>query len=161
MAARLTDKQKKKIIADYLQLESYNAVAKIHGISRQTVKNVVESDTESRQKLQQKKEENTASILAYMTNQKGKVCGLLDRLIEAMDNPEKMNNSTLPQIATALGILVDKYTMDENKTGGIPQDNNLFEVIKQSTGEEIDTSEIPEIEPEAAAGNDMVEPSEV
>mgnify|MGYP006990139230 CR=1 FL=1 len=29
MAARLTDKQKKKIIADYVQLGSYNAVSKI------------------------------------------------------------------------------------------------------------------------------------
>ena len=38
MAARLTDKQKKKIIADYVELGSYNAVAKIHGVSRQTVK---------------------------------------------------------------------------------------------------------------------------
>lgn len=30
MAARLTDKQKKKIIADYVQLGSYNAVSKIN-----------------------------------------------------------------------------------------------------------------------------------
>lgn len=28
MAARLTDKQKKKIVADYLECESYNATAK-------------------------------------------------------------------------------------------------------------------------------------
>ena len=41
MAARLTDKQKKKIIADYVQLGSYNAVSKINGVSATTVKNIV------------------------------------------------------------------------------------------------------------------------
>lgn len=55
MAARLTDKQKKRIKADYLELNSYNAVAKLHGVSRQTVKNIVTSDAEIGQKLQQKK----------------------------------------------------------------------------------------------------------
>lgn len=55
MAARLTDKQKKKIIADYVELGSYNAVAKLHGVSRQTVKNVVTDDAEIGQLLQQKK----------------------------------------------------------------------------------------------------------
>lgn len=41
MAARLTDIRKKKIVADYVQLESYNAVAKINGVSPNTVKNIV------------------------------------------------------------------------------------------------------------------------
>ena len=33
MAARLTDRQKKKIVADYAQLGSCNAVAKLNGCS--------------------------------------------------------------------------------------------------------------------------------
>lgn len=40
MAARLTDEQIKKIIADYLELESYNAVAKRNDVSPNTVKKV-------------------------------------------------------------------------------------------------------------------------
>lgn len=38
MAARLTDKQKKKIIADYVEMGSFNAAAKANGVSRNTVK---------------------------------------------------------------------------------------------------------------------------
>ena len=49
MAARLTDKQRKKIVADYVELGSYNAVSKIQGVSRQTVKNIVTNDTDIRQ----------------------------------------------------------------------------------------------------------------
>ncbi len=70
MAARLTDKQKKKIIADYIQIESYNAVAKMNGVSKDTVKRVVQNCADFAQKAQQKKEENTADILAYMERQK-------------------------------------------------------------------------------------------
>ena len=41
MAARLTDRQKKKILADYVQTNNYCATAKINGVSATTVKNLV------------------------------------------------------------------------------------------------------------------------
>ena len=63
MAARLTDIQKKKIVADYIELGSYNAVAKINGVSNHTVKRIVLESPSITQKIQQKKEENTADIL--------------------------------------------------------------------------------------------------
>ena len=45
-------------------------------------------------------------------------------------------------------------------TGGsaaAAEENNIFEVIEQSTREEIDTNDIPEIEPPAEPGDDVVE----
>ena len=105
MAARLTDRQKKKIIADYLDLGSYNAVAKIHGVSRQTVKNVVTADPEIGRKLQQKKEENTADILAYMDSKE-----ILGKGLEALNDPDKLKEATPAQITTAMGTLIDKWT---------------------------------------------------
>lgn len=41
MAARLTDRQKKKILADYVELQSYNAVGKKNGVAGNTVKRIV------------------------------------------------------------------------------------------------------------------------
>lgn len=111
MAARLTDKQKKKIIADYVELGSYNAVAKIHGVSRQTVKNIVSTDAGIGQKLQQKKEQNTADILSHMESQKADVIKVLDEYITAMRDPVKIKRAGVVQLATALGIVIDKYTM--------------------------------------------------
>lgn len=111
MAARLTDKQKKEIIADYVELGSYNAVAKIHGVSRQTVKNIVSTDAEIGQKLQQKKEQNTADILSHMESQKADVIKVLDEYITAMRDPVKIKRAGVVQLATALGIVIDKYTM--------------------------------------------------
>ena len=43
MAARLTDRQKKKIVADWVEMQSYNAVAKKHGVTHQTVKRIVDA----------------------------------------------------------------------------------------------------------------------
>ena len=40
MAARLTDKQKKEIIADYVECGSYRATAKKFGVSAMTVRSV-------------------------------------------------------------------------------------------------------------------------
>lgn len=46
---------------------------------------------------------------------------------------------------------------DNGASAAAEQENNIFDVIDQSTREELDTSEIPEIEPPAKSGHDLVE----
>lgn len=77
MAARLTDRKKKKILADYTELGSYNAAAKANGVSNHTVKRIVQGCPEIFNDIQQKKEENTADILAYMESKRSIVCEIL------------------------------------------------------------------------------------
>lgn len=110
MAARLTDKQKKKIIADYVQLGSYNAVSKINGVSATTVKNIVLKSADFVEKCEQKKEENTADILAYMESQRGLVCEIIGKGLSALNDSEKLKEATPAQITTAIGTLIDKFT---------------------------------------------------
>ena len=110
MAARLTDRQKKKIIADYVQLGSYNAVSKINGVSATTVKNIVLKSADFVEKCEQKKDENTADILAYMDSQKGVVCEIIGKGLAALNDPEKLAEASPAQITTALGTLIDKFT---------------------------------------------------
>ncbi len=110
MAARLTDRQKKKIIADYVQLGSYNVAAKLNGVSNHTVKKVVSEAPETSKKLQQKKEQNTADVIAYMESQKNDVCELLGLYINELKNPMKIQAAALKEIAVVLGVVIDKYT---------------------------------------------------
>lgn len=110
MAARLTDRQKKKIIADYVEIGSYNAVAKKHGITHQTVKRVVMDDTEITQKAQQKKEENTKDMLAFMDSRKKEAQNVIDLYLSALNDPEKVKKAPIEKVATVLGIVVDKFT---------------------------------------------------
>ncbi len=110
MAARLTDRKKKKIIADYMELGSYRATAKKNGVSDDSVRRVVEKCGDFQQKLEQKKEENTADILAYMESKRGIVCEILDKGLDALNSPDKLAEASPTQITTALGTLIDKWT---------------------------------------------------
>lgn len=100
MAARLTDKQKKKIIADYVQLGSYNATAKVNGVSLNTVKKIVQGNADIAEMCNQKKDENTADILAYMDSQKGVVCEIIGKGLAALNDPEKLAEASPAQITT-------------------------------------------------------------
>ena len=140
MANRLTDRQKKKIVADYLELGSYNAVAKIHGVSRQTVKNIVTSDTEIGHKLQQKKTENTADILAYMESQRGFVCEIIGKGLAVLNDEEKLREATPAQITTALGTLIDKWAAVSGGPADTAKEDELSKSLREMA-EELESDE--------------------
>ncbi len=109
MAARITDKQKKQIIADYIECGSYNAVAKKYGISDKTVKAVVVADPEFAKKSEQKKDENATSILDHMGSKRDVVKEIITKGLDALNDPEKLAAAAPSQITTALGTLIDKF----------------------------------------------------
>lgn len=131
MAARLTDKQKKKIIADYVELESYNAVAKRNGVSKDTVKRIVQNCEDIAQKTQQKKEENTADILAYMESQKQTVCEIIGKGLAVLNDPAKLAEATPAQITTALGTLIDKWVMVNGSSGTETKEDGLSASLRE------------------------------
>ena len=127
----LTDKQRKKIIADYLELGTYTATAKQNGVSHHTVKRIVMALPEITDKIQKKSEENTADILAYMESKRNTVCEIIDKALTALNDPEKLATATPAQITTALGTLIDKFTSDKI-IGHSDVSNNLIKVLKES-----------------------------
>ena len=132
MAARLTDKQKKKIIADYVQFGSYNATAKVNGVSLNTVKKIVQGNADIAEMCNQKKDKNTADILAYMDSQKGVVCEIIGKGLAALNNPEKLAEASPAQITTALGTLIDKFTANTEPRQEIhPLLRDMYESRKQ------------------------------
>ena len=138
MAARLTDKQKKKIIADYVQLGSYNAVAKKHGLAASTVRKIVLADPESKEKLNIKKEENSADILSYMESQKQIVCEIIGKGLAVLNDPEKLATANPSQITTALGTLIDKWTLvngSDNREQA-ESHNALIDAIRKRNNED-------------------------
>ena len=119
MAARLTDRQKKKIIADYVQLGSYNATAKANGVSLNTVQKIVQGNAEIAEMCHRKKEENTADILAYMESKRNAVCDIIEVGLAVL--PDKIQTAkSASEVTTALGTLIDKFTA---LYPGKPKDN--------------------------------------
>ena len=107
---RLTDKQRKQIIADYVELGSYAAVAKKHGVADTTVKRAVEQDNQTLRIADHKKDSNTADILAHMDAKKDTVNEIIDKALNVLNDEAKLSRSSPMQIATMLGIVIDKFT---------------------------------------------------
>lgn len=125
MAARLTDKQKKKIVADYLDTQSVNATAKRNGISWKTAKLVIDQDEELTKKLEQKKKENTVDILEYMESKRNEVKSIIDATLQVL--PDKIRRSkTATDATTSMAIVIDKFVGNDLKNIG--NDDKPFEI---------------------------------
>lgn len=117
MAARLTDRQKKKIVADYLELGSYRATARKNKVADGTVKRVILECGDIEQKVAQKKEQNTADIIAYMEAQKDRVCEIIDISLSVL--PEKIKNAkTAADVTTAMGTVISKWAEVKDSVDG-------------------------------------------
>lgn len=138
MAARLTDKQKKKIIADYVQLGSYNLVAKKNKVADTTVKRIVLSDAEMQKKAEQKKEENTADILEYMDSQKELVCDIIGKGLAELAKPAKLESATMSQITTAIGTLIDKWGLAKSTNVGVQREDDALTKALREEAEKMD-----------------------
>ena len=109
---KLTDKQKKKIIADYTQNTNYCETARMNGVSEFTVRNIVKNSKGNNvsKKIEQKQEENTKDILEYMDSIVDKQKNIIDLSLSAiekkLENPDMFTN--VKDIATVYGVIFDK-----------------------------------------------------
>lgn len=107
---KLTDKKKKLIIADYIECGNFSEVARKHNVSDTTVRKLVKTDKNSLEKIEQKKEENTQDVLAYMDSLKDRKKIIVEKLLKAIeDKVDNLDNFTnIKDVASAYGIIIDK-----------------------------------------------------
>ena len=180
--AKLTDKQK-RFVQEYLVDLNATAAARRAGykdpnIGRQLItKNNVSEEIAKRQVKLEITQERVLQELAAIAFANGSdfvtvtATGLLD-----VKPTSKVPKEKLPAIAgikyTQVGSveiklhdkvkaleLLGKHlgVFDEKRDTDKAEENNIFEVIEQSTKEGLDISEISEIEPPAESGDDVVE----
>lgn len=138
MAARLTDKQKKKIVADYLETQSYSATARLNGVTHQTVKRIVQESPDFSEKLQQKKDMDTADIIAYMESKRDAVYNIIEVGLRIL--PEKIETAkSATEVTTALGTLIDKWTLKSmgSNGGNLGDDDPITKALKEKYGRTI------------------------
>ena len=107
---KLTDSQRKKIVADYVNTQNYLETARMNNVSDSTVRAIVNKDKDALKKLEQKKEENIQSTIEYMQTQHESKKRILDKILKAIedkaDNLDMFTN--IKDLATAYGIILDK-----------------------------------------------------
>lgn len=106
----LTDKQKKEIIASYVECENYSEVGRRFNLDEKTIRNIVKNDKEFPKIAEQKREENTKEVLEAMKERNSKKIAIIDKIFEAMEG--KLKNidmfTNIKDLATAYGIILDK-----------------------------------------------------
>lgn len=143
---RLTDKEKKEIIADYVICENFSETARRFGISDVTVKRLVENDDnkDMLEKVEQKKEDNTKDTLAYMDSQHETKKRILDKILKGIEvKADKIDSLTnIKDLATAYGIILDKElsirTMKQNQdtnSNTIQLIENVLKSVKEQSDE--------------------------
>ena len=151
-AKRLTDKQRKKIIADYVLLQNYSYTAKLNDVSVNTVKKTVADNPECAKLCKQKKEQNTQDVLSYMQSMVGDAQNLMRLYMDAMADPDKIAEATLPQLSTAFGTIVDKFAMLGDQSGTDIPDDGLLEALSAAAdlSQPDDVDMLPEEEDDQA-----------
>ncbi len=110
-----------------MEVSSYNAAAKKFGVSESTVQRLCRREPELMKKAEQKREQNTLDMLAYMDSRKEQAQSVIDDYLKALANPEKIEAAKLSEIATAMGIVVDKFTKN------VPAGTNSMEKQLRNT----------------------------
>lgn len=107
--AKLTDRQRKRIVAEYIEGDgrvSQRTLAERYHISQKTVSKIL-TDAESTQKVSQKKEENTRSMLEYLDERRDQAQSLIDKILSTAD--KDIEKACLRDKIGALKILSEVF----------------------------------------------------
>lgn len=130
--ARLTDKQKKRIIADRVNGMSFRKLAEKYDVSTRTIQRVLNGNEEVVQKATQKKEENTLDMLAFLDSRKGEAEDFISMALKHLRDDKKLERTGIQAIATAMGIVIDKYIQNVPQTA---KGNALLQEIRDGIAE--------------------------
>lgn len=124
VAEVINPRKRKKIVADYVALGSYAAAARINDVAPNSVKRIVAAEPEIARLCAQKKEQDTQDVLAYMGQQSDLVCEIIGKGLTALADEYKLAAANPAQITTAIGTLIDKWTMvrDRQTQSGVQVD---------------------------------------
>ena len=108
---KLTDKQKKKIIADYVDNGNYSETARLNNTTDTTVRTIIkENKNITLKKMEQKKEENTQDMLQYLESKKEDKKRVIELCFKALEDklasPDMF--TSVRDIAMVYGVIVDK-----------------------------------------------------
>lgn len=105
--AKLTDRQRKQIIAEYASGDiSQRELAERYQVTQKTISKILSTE-EVRQKVLLKKEENTRSMLEFLDEQKSTAQSLMQKLLKASE--EDIEKASLRDKMGALKILSEVF----------------------------------------------------
>lgn len=108
---RIEPERRMKILADYALEGSYRAAARKNGVSPDTVRRIVKENPEMARAADAEKNARARDVMSYMQGKADTVCEIIGNGLGVLSDPERMQEAKLRDIATMLGILIDKWAM--------------------------------------------------
>lgn len=108
---RIEPERRMKILADYALEGSYRAAARKNGVSPDTVRRIVRENPEMVKVADTQKNARARDVMSYMQGKADTVCEIIGNGLGVLSDPERMQEAKLRDIATMLGILIDKWAM--------------------------------------------------
>ena len=131
--AKLSDRQRKQIIAEYVEGDgkvSQQKLADKYHVSRQAISMILSSE-KSCEKLRNKKEENTLSMLEYLDSRKNTAQALMEKILTL--SAEDIASANLRDKMGALKILSEVFATPKGKEGGESDGGVKFEFVFKDT----------------------------
>lgn len=108
---RIEQERRMKILADYTLEGSYRAAARKNGVSPDTVRRIVRENPDMVKVADTQKNARARDVMSYMQGKADTVCEIIGNGLGVLSDPERMQEAKLRDIATMLGILIDKWAM--------------------------------------------------
>lgn len=114
---RLTEEEKKKVIATYLNVGTYDETARRTGFSRGTVKNVVAKDPDFIKKYNKKREQEAMELfgkLSIKSKEFSKFCDVYFDVLTDEETVRDLATRDLEKVTRIFAIMIDKYMLINN-----------------------------------------------
>ena len=108
---RIEPERRMKILTDYALEGSYRAAARKNSVSPDTVRRIVQENPEMARAADAEKNARARDVMSYMQGKADTVCEIIGSGLGVLSDPERMQEAKLRDIATMLGILIDKWAM--------------------------------------------------
>ena len=111
-AERLTDSEKSRIIADYIECGNLTEVARRYNTNYKNIRYVVNHNINLQADINKHQKQITEDVVRYMDSKKQAACSIIDLYMSLLQDKSKTEKASIPDIAVSLGIVIDKFTKD-------------------------------------------------
>ncbi len=101
--SKLNTSQRRQVYRLYKEQNSYTAVSRELGISPYMVKKIVNEHKSNEEG------EGCKDFSAFLESKGEIICSLIDSYLDELTDPDRVKSAPLNQLASALGVVVDKF----------------------------------------------------
>lgn len=116
---KIDAKKMEQLWKDYKISENFKGVAEKHGVSVYMVKKAVE-------RFSLIEDEKDDSVIKYIDTKRKDACDFISKCMAIMADDEKLEKASINQIASAMGIVIEKFTKNLSKD----DTSHLDEILK-------------------------------